>query len=200
MRSTDENRYFRDMDEVIQGHGGYIAAFVGDVLMAIFGIDPHSTRAKQHWQPAQAGLGMMDRVKSGPMWSGFTDDNSMSASASIVARQSSVSSVASARVLQQRLETLSTAPAVSSRPTVSSTRPSSFQRTHTSQSATTVPPGRFPLSSFPAKPASSSLYQVSTRQKGRVIWQWAMTSRLRRRTPSIISPKDPPVEGERWRG
>ncbi len=56
------NRYFREMDQVIQGHGGYIASFVGDGLMAIFGAEDTTTPSETALSAVQAGIEMLDKV------------------------------------------------------------------------------------------------------------------------------------------
>ena len=53
------NRYFRQMGRVINRHGGYIDNYMGDGVMALFGIeDPNDAPLRA----VRAGLGMLDAV------------------------------------------------------------------------------------------------------------------------------------------
>lgn len=54
------NRYFQRMAEVINRHGGMINVYMGDGLMALFGID-NPDRAVE--QAIRAGLGMLEAVE-----------------------------------------------------------------------------------------------------------------------------------------
>jgi adenylate cyclase len=54
------NRYFMQMDKVIHLHGGYINNYMGDGLMALFGVD-HPENAALN--AVQAGLGMLAAVE-----------------------------------------------------------------------------------------------------------------------------------------
>ena len=54
------NRYFFLMAEVIQSHGGHISDYIGDGLMALFGIDGDDDHAAQ---AVRAGLGMFEALE-----------------------------------------------------------------------------------------------------------------------------------------
>ena len=54
------NRYFSQMGKVIKHHGGYIDNYMGDGLMALFGVDdPHDATLRA----VRAGLGMLEAVE-----------------------------------------------------------------------------------------------------------------------------------------
>lgn len=53
------NRYFNHMGRVISAHGGYIDNYMGDGLMALFGVDDP---ADAPLRAVSAGLGMLDEV------------------------------------------------------------------------------------------------------------------------------------------
>lgn len=55
------NRYFRQMDRVIRGHGGYIDNYIGDGLMALFGVDG---APEAPLRSVRAGLDMLAAVES----------------------------------------------------------------------------------------------------------------------------------------
>lgn len=54
------NRYFQEMGRVIKQHGGYIDNYMGDGLMALFGVDG---AADATLRAIKAGLGMLDAVE-----------------------------------------------------------------------------------------------------------------------------------------
>lgn len=55
------NRHYFDMNQVILAHGGIVTAYMGDGLMALFGVDDPSRAA---FSAIDAGLGMVESVKS----------------------------------------------------------------------------------------------------------------------------------------
>ncbi|MGH9944865.1 MAG: adenylate/guanylate cyclase domain-containing protein [Pyrinomonadaceae bacterium] len=55
------NRYFHRMGKVISRCGGYIDNYMGDGLMAVFGVDDAGDAARR---AVEAGLGMLDEVES----------------------------------------------------------------------------------------------------------------------------------------
>jgi adenylate cyclase len=54
------NRYFAQMDKVIHQHGGYINNYMGDGLLALFGVDDPGHAALN---AVHAGLGMLEAVE-----------------------------------------------------------------------------------------------------------------------------------------
>ena len=56
------NRYFFLMGEVIQSHGGHISDYIGDGLMALFGIEGDGDQAVHAAQAVRAGLGMFEAL------------------------------------------------------------------------------------------------------------------------------------------
>ena len=54
------NRYFSQMDQVISRHGGYIDNYIGDGIMALFGISDATDAALN---AVRAGVGMLEAVE-----------------------------------------------------------------------------------------------------------------------------------------
>ena len=54
------NRYFYAMRQVIEAHGGYIDNYMGDGLLALFGV--HDAEANAAEQAVRAGLGMLQAM------------------------------------------------------------------------------------------------------------------------------------------
>lgn len=78
------NRYFMQAGDVIEWNGGYIDKFVGDGLMAIFGIDQSPDAPLRSVNAAIQTLATVDRMK--PFFADMYTSNSISVSVSITAR------------------------------------------------------------------------------------------------------------------
>lgn len=88
------NRYFVQAGDIIEQNDGFIDKFVGDGLMAIFGVDDQPDAPLRAVNAALQTLAAVDRMK--PFFASMYDIESMSASGCIMARPSSARSDRSA--------------------------------------------------------------------------------------------------------
>lgn len=58
------NQYFRLMGEAIEAHGGYLDKFIGDGVMAIFGVDGEPDAARSALAAARAMLSRLDELNA----------------------------------------------------------------------------------------------------------------------------------------